>query len=100
MRQRPNFGPASATNEIAATAIANSRLNLESTFDGEREEGAGDGGGGGGGGGGGSLSARAGARKPGVKPPSSLSVDVGKSRTPRGDRCVFLSSEYRILFIL
>ena len=98
MRQRPNFGPASATNEIAATAIANSRLNLESTFDGEREEGAGDGSGGGGGG---SLSARAGARKPGVKPPSSLSVDVGKSRTPRGDRCVFLSSsEYRILFIL
>ena len=79
MRQKPNFGAAvnNGTSTIAAPAALASRVNLESQFDGEKDDG---------GNGGGEAATRTGSRKAGVKPPTSLSVEIDKSKTPRGDR--------------
>ena len=91
MRQRPclqpNFGGGGGSGGGAAavvdngSSLVNSRLNLESKFsgDGDLEDG------GGGGGGGDGRAGRQAAKKGGAKPPTSLSVDVTKSKTPRGD---------------
>ena len=86
MRQRPclqpNFGGGGGGGAAAVVdnggSLVNSRLNLESKFsgDGDLEDG---------GAGGDGRAGRQAAKKSGAKPPTSLSVYVTKSKTPRGD---------------
>ena len=84
MRQRPCLQPNFGGGGGGAAAVVdnggavNSRLNLESKFsgDGDLEDG---------GAGGDGRAGRQAAKKGGAKPPTSLSVDVTKSKTPRGD---------------